>query len=322
MDKPPVRVIIVDDYEPWRRFFSTSLQKQPELQIIGEVSDGLVAVQKAKERQPELILLDIGLPTLNGIEAARQIRKLSPTSKILFVSENRSADIAREALSTGASGYVVKSDAASELLIAVNAVLKGERFVSASLRGLNGPPDPQTGARFQRDNITTLIPTQNVGSAHQHEVGFYSDDRHFLNDVTRFIEAALRAGNAAIVVATGSHRESLLLELRAVGLDMDAAIEEGRHIPLDADDALSMFMVNGMLDPVRFLDQFGDLIVTATEAAKGANPRVSIFGEGVHLLWAKGEIFFADIFWAGLESAMESDVYQRICTEHSAVYSR
>jgi DNA-binding NarL/FixJ family response regulator len=112
-----------------------TLQKQPELQIIGEVTDGFEAVQKAQQLQPDLILLDIGLPTLNGIETARRIRALSPKSKILFVSENRSWDIAEEALRTGAGGYVVKSDAAGELLPAVNAVLGGKRFVSSSLAG-------------------------------------------------------------------------------------------------------------------------------------------------------------------------------------------
>ena len=124
---------MVDDYEPWRRYISAALQKQPELQVIGEVSDGLEAVQQAEELQPDLILLDIGLPTLNGIEAARRIRKVSPASRILFVSENCSADIAEEALSTGASGYVVKSDAGGELLPAVKAVIEGRRFISASL---------------------------------------------------------------------------------------------------------------------------------------------------------------------------------------------
>jgi DNA-binding NarL/FixJ family response regulator len=111
------------------------LGQQPELEVIGQVSDGLEAVRQAQKLQPDLILLDIGLPTLNGIEAARRIREISPTSKILFVSQNRSPDIAEEALSTGADGYVVKTDGASELLAAVKAVLEGKRFVSASLGG-------------------------------------------------------------------------------------------------------------------------------------------------------------------------------------------
>jgi DNA-binding NarL/FixJ family response regulator len=126
---------VVDDYEPWLRFVSTALREQPELEVVAQVSDGLEAVQQAERLQPDIILLDIGLPTLNGIEAARRIREVSPTSKILFVSENRSPDIAEEALSTGAGGYVVKSDAGSELLPAVKAVLEGKRFISASLAG-------------------------------------------------------------------------------------------------------------------------------------------------------------------------------------------
>lgn len=129
------RVLSVDDFEPWCRFVRSLLQKQTELRVIGEESDGLKAVQQAQELQPDLILLDIGLPTFNGIEAAKRIHQLSPRSKILFVSVNCSPDIAEEALSTGAGGYIVKSDAASELLPAIKAVLEGKRFVSASLAG-------------------------------------------------------------------------------------------------------------------------------------------------------------------------------------------
>lgn len=133
MGTSSIRVLIVDDSEPWRNFFSSTLQKQSEIEVIGRASDGLEAVEQAHELQPDLILLDIGLPTLNGIEAARRIRKVSPGSRILFVSENRSVDTAEAALSTGEGGYVVKSDAASELLPAVKAVLEGKRFLSASL---------------------------------------------------------------------------------------------------------------------------------------------------------------------------------------------
>ena len=135
MGTAPIRILVVDDYEPWHGFVSNTLKKQPEFEVIGYVCDGLVAVEEAEQLHPDLILLDIGLPTLNGIEAATRIREGSPTSKILFVSENRSVDIAEKALRTGGGGYVVKSDAANDLLAAIKAVLEGKRFVSATLAG-------------------------------------------------------------------------------------------------------------------------------------------------------------------------------------------
>jgi len=123
-----VRILLVDDFKPWRRFVSLLLQGKPELQVVGEASDGLEAVQKAAELKPDLILMDIGLPTLNGIEAARQIRELAPESKIIFVSQESSADVVQEALSLGALGYVVKAQAVSDLLAAVDAVMSGKKF--------------------------------------------------------------------------------------------------------------------------------------------------------------------------------------------------
>jgi DNA-binding NarL/FixJ family response regulator len=132
-----IRVLVVDDFEPWRRFASVALQRQPDMQIVGEASDGPVAVQKAQQLRPDLILLDIGLPGLNGIQAARQIRERSLRSKILFVTENHSSETAKLAFRAGGRGYVVKSRAGSELLLAIRAVLRGEFFASASL-GLAG----------------------------------------------------------------------------------------------------------------------------------------------------------------------------------------
>ena len=128
-----VRVLVVDDYEPFRRFVCSTLKRRPALQVIGEASEGSEAAQKAEELQPDLILLDVGLPILNGIDVARRIRKLSPESKIIFVSQESSADVAQEAFSLGALGYVVKIAAGSELLAAVDAVLRGTSFVSAKL---------------------------------------------------------------------------------------------------------------------------------------------------------------------------------------------
>jgi DNA-binding NarL/FixJ family response regulator len=127
------RVLVVEDHEPFRCFVCSRLEKRPELQIVCEVSDGQDAVRKAGELHPDLILLDVGLPSLNGIEACRQIRKVSHKSKILFVSQESDADVVQEAFRIGALGYVAKVNAGSDLLPAVEAVCQGKRFVSAEL---------------------------------------------------------------------------------------------------------------------------------------------------------------------------------------------
>ncbi len=129
-----ILVLVVDDNEPFRRFVRATLSARPEFQIVSEASDGLEAVQKALELQPRLIVLDIGLPSLNGIEAARRIRQLSPNSTILFLSQESSPEIVQEALRLGALGFVTKAHAGSQLLAAVEAVLRNEQFVSSALK--------------------------------------------------------------------------------------------------------------------------------------------------------------------------------------------
>jgi len=235
-----IRILVVDDYEPVRRFLCSALSGQPQLQVISEASDGLEAVQKAQDLRPDLILLDVGLPTLNGIEAARRIRSLSPDSKILFVSQQSSPELVQAALDTGAVGYVFKSDAGSELLSAVEAVLRGEQFVSSSLarHDLIGPQDEP---RAERENIASHFRLQSDES-NRHELRLYSDNTAFVDDFAHSIEAALRNGNAVLVVATESHRANLLQQMRADGVDVDAAAERNLYISIDVPDSLSPAM--------------------------------------------------------------------------------
>lgn len=132
-DNCSARVLLVDDFELWRMHVRSFLSEQPGFKVVAEASDGREAVQRAEEMQPDLILLDIGLPRLSGIDAARIIRQVARPTKILFVSENRDLDIIRAALSAGGHGYVVKVDAASDLLVAMQTVVRGEQFVSRSV---------------------------------------------------------------------------------------------------------------------------------------------------------------------------------------------
>jgi DNA-binding NarL/FixJ family response regulator len=130
---PHCKTLVVDDGEGFRRFLCATLVETTECEIVGEASDGLQAVNQAKKLQPDLILLDLGLPTLNGIQAARRIRQLSPNAKILFVSQHSSPEIAQGALKVGALGYLVKSDM-TELTSAISTVLAGVQFISSRLK--------------------------------------------------------------------------------------------------------------------------------------------------------------------------------------------
>jgi len=319
----PIRILVVDDFEGWRRQVRLLFQARPQWQVIAEVSDGSEAVQKVADLKPDLIVLDIGLPKLNGIEAARGMRHLSPTSTIVFLSLNNDPDVVRAALSTGALGYVHKTDAHRDLLPAIEAVLQGRQFVSSSIKGYK--PAHVLAAK----------------APHRHEVLFYPDDAVFLDSCTRFIAAARDAGNVAAVVATESHRDSLFQRLKAEGLDVDAEIKHGRYISLDVAKTLSTFMVNDMPDWERFFEVVGALVSGAAKAGKGDHSRVAMWGECGPLLWAEGKVDAAirleqllnqlatiyefDVLCAYALSSFHGEehghIFQSICTEHSAAYS-
>ena len=128
------RVLVVDDYAPWRRSLCSILQRHPSLQVVGEAQHGFEAVQKATELNPHLVLLDIHLPDLDGIEVSNRIGQAVPGTKIVFVSQVKNLDIVRTAMSDGVMGFVWKIDSAAELLSAIEAVFRGEKFYSRGVR--------------------------------------------------------------------------------------------------------------------------------------------------------------------------------------------
>lgn len=319
-----IRVLLVDDHEPWRRFASNTFQQRTELQVIGEASDGIEAVQVAEQLQPDLVLLDIGLPWVNGIEAARKIQRLCPNSKVLFLSENRSADVAEEALSTGAVGYIVKCDAARELLPGIEAVLRGERFISRSLM--------QPGSA--RNCRAAVVP-------HRHEVAFYPDDISLVEGYAKFIENALSAGNAIIVAVTESHRASLIPKLQANGVNVDEAIDQGSYVPLDAADIMATLTIHDVPDTIQCTKVIRDVIMRAAKGVSAEHARVMACGEIAPTMLSKGnpegairlEHLWDEIsrnygvhshcgyVWSASLTAESTPIFERICAEHSVVYS-
>jgi CheY-like chemotaxis protein len=338
---------VVDDFVPWRSYLIAKLAENPALHIVGFASDGLEAVQKAAELQPELILMDVNLPNLSGISAARRIRELSLKSKILFVSQNLDLDVVQAAFDAGGFGYVVKCSAENELLAALEAVVLGKTFVSggfashAFTRVWGAQPPIHRPFEESIEPAARPVPSDNK-FVHCHDVEFYRNDASFLDRCTRFMGTALAKGDPVILVATLSHGNTLRERLEAEGYNVVEAIERGRYLVLEPACLLSEFLVNGKPDSARFMKTAANLIDNALKAATGKHPRVAACGESTAILYAEGHaeaavemerrlqelilLYDVDILCGypteGFRSEEERSIFQRICAEHSAVYSR
>ena len=128
-----VRILVVEDSEDWRRLIVGLLREVPAFEIVGEASDGVHAIQMAGEMQPTVVLLDIGLPRLNGIQAGAWTLKVAPAAKIIFVSQEFDRDLIDAAMEIGAYGFVLKSDVGEALIPAIRAVTRDEKFMSDGL---------------------------------------------------------------------------------------------------------------------------------------------------------------------------------------------
>lgn len=305
------------------------------------VSDGSEAVREAQRLQPDLILLDIGLPTLNGLDAARQIRTLFPTSEIVFVTQESSADVVQEALNIGASGYVLKADAERELIAAVTAVLRGDQFVGSRFAGHDFSGTSNLRAANESP-ASGPISIRKAEISHRHDAHFYSNDDFFLDGLTQYIVTALNDGSAVVVFASEPHRNSLLSRLQAHGVDTTAAIDQRRYLPLDPVDTLSKFMVDDLPDPSRLFKVIDDLIATVSGGTGRPRTRLVACGGLAPVLLSQGKPESAirlEQLWdqvvkkygldtlctysrSSSESEQHRDIFQRICGLHSSVYSR
>ncbi len=249
-------ILVVEDHAPFRRAICEVLQRRAEFQT-WEAADGLEGIRKAEALQPDVILLDINLPEMNGFEVARRLPRLAPRARVLFMSQESAPDIIREALSLGATGYVHKASAGADLLPAIDAALAGRRFVSRGLAFSEpaGAPAPR-----------------------RHEILFCQDDAGIVAGLARFVADALNAGDAAIALLTEPHRARFLQELRRLEVDVDGAVSRGTWLSFAAEVAPK---------PARILEAIGSVRTAAVKAGKG-EPRVTMCGERAGLLWVAG----------------------------------
>jgi DNA-binding NarL/FixJ family response regulator len=300
------KILVVEDFEKFRQFVVSTLREKTEC-LITQSSDGLEAVQQAAEQKPDLVLLDIGLPSLNGMEVARRLRRLAIPPKIVFVSQESSPEIVREALDHGALGYVHKLSARTDLLPAIEAALLGRRFVSSG-----------------------LLIGEGTNTQARHEILFCSDTAALLNAFADFVGNALKSGNPVLVGAIKSREYSFYQELKARGVEIDAAIQRGTYAFLDIDTPPDLTRTRGFL---RRLSE------AASREGK-EHPRVAVWGERAGRKWADGEIDEAirlEQLANQLATHQDIDIlcpyplphgeedhsaFKKVCAEHSVVSYR
>jgi DNA-binding NarL/FixJ family response regulator len=265
------RVLVVDDFEPWRRHVASTLAESSRWQIVGEAADGADAIEKAANLRPDLILLDVGLPTVNGIEAARRILAHDSNLKILFVSEHQSWEIAEVALCTGARGYICKSDSGRELSPAMDAIIDGGRFVAERF-----------GGRVQKRADRA------ASNGRRHEGLYYSNDVELLNQWASIAKDALNTDATFLLLATDSHRDTIGAMLQRCGINVERAVRDGRFVSLTVDETLSKFMVGDRLDETRFWNSVTSVLLSAARASTADQPYVIACGECAPTLCTQG----------------------------------
>jgi DNA-binding NarL/FixJ family response regulator len=311
-----LRVLVVEDHEPIRRVICELLQERADLLIVGEAADGLDAIRQAEALRPDVVMLDIGLPRLSGIEVAGRLRAKVPDAKLMFVTNESSLEVVEQAFRRGAHGYVYKPRVQRDILPVLDAIIRGGRFVSGGLERV-----------AQGDSL----------AAHHHDVVFCSSDAVLIGAFSRFIDGELREGNAVVAVVTAAHERRLQSSLEASHVDVALAIRQQRYLPVNVNELLAKATVNGCPDPLRYLDAAGDLLTEVTRRATDNHARVAACGEGTSIFWSQGHVEAAiqieclldeiamsrqmDILCAYPLAARDESVptVRRLCAEHTAV---
>lgn len=155
------RILVADDHEVVRRGLCALLQGQPDWEVCGEAGDGREALEKTQKLKPDVVILDIGMPSLNGLEATRQILKTMPHTKVLILTLHDSDQVVREVLNAGARGFLLKSDAARDLVAAVEALRRDKTYFTSKVAAMvlegflkQGTPGAQPAASQTRNRLT------------------------------------------------------------------------------------------------------------------------------------------------------------------------
>ena len=308
------RVLVVEDHTAFRGIVCELLQESPAVRIVGEAADGFDAVRQAVSLRPDVVVLDMSLPSLNGFEVARRIRAAVPHAKVMFLTVEASPDVVEQAFHCGAHGYVYKPRANRDMLTVLDAITQGARFVNGGLERV-----------ADGDSL----------ASHHHHAAFCSSDDALVCTFGRFVARRLDDGGAVISLLTDAHAEGLRRNLLARAVDLDSALRERRYVPLSIGDLLARIMVDDHPDPARFFSVAEDLLTDA--ARRATNGRVAACGECAPTLWARGQREAAielEHLWDEVAKNRPTDILcvyplsarveemgtlRRLCAEHTSV---
>jgi CheY-like chemotaxis protein len=270
-----VEVLIVDDQPRFRRMVRSLIESQPEYRVCGEAGDGIDAVEKVRQLHPDLVLMDINMPRMDGLEATRIIRRESPDCNVVIVTQN-DASVAREqARIVDANGFVTKSDLIRDLLSEIGRVVMENNSSLDETKNAAANGEPWCGL------LTGAAPRDHIVQLYQ--------DQQFLNRaVCRFAAAAIANGEGVILVPTIAHWDAFRPRLESEGVDVKAAEKRGQLTIVDADNLLPTFMVDGMPDSPVFLGLAANVVSQAR--GDGRYPKVRWWGEMVNILWERGDV--------------------------------
>jgi DNA-binding NarL/FixJ family response regulator len=275
------RVLLVEDHEGFRSYVRSALLQRKELELVGVAGDGLEAVEKCRELLPDIVLMDIGLPRLNGLDAARRILAEFPNCRIVFLTQEHAPEILEEALKLGASGYVLKTRAARDLFPAMQSARQGPPFVSSN--GASRTPAQAAGAVSDRSQtVAQPFPA----FTHSHEVHVYPDEESFVAGLASFITRSLSAQKAVLAFFTEQREQRILAAVERSGIDVKALVAAGRFVPRQVSDLATELLLQGRTDRASLVAESVEIVENMVKANPGR--RVCVCGECATSLFSGG----------------------------------
>jgi len=305
---PSIRILIVDDHEAIRRRVRSLLSTRAEWFICGEAADGLDAVEKAKRLRPNVVLMDMTMPRMKGVQATKIIRKEVPEAKVVVIGQNDPSVVRRQAIEIDACGFVAKADLSRDLLSTIDRLVGHRPFGDEGENFDMRVPDGKRkiGVPVSRDDQSEPWCGLLADAApRDHIVQLYQDENFLSRAVCRFAVSAINHGEGVILVPTSAHWNALRPRLEAEGVDVKPAQASGQLTVVDADQLLPGFMREAMPDAPLFLGLAAETIAQARGGDRFT--KVRWWGEMVNVLWERGDVAAS----MGLE-----DLFHKLAHDH------